>query len=190
MEGTRAVKMDSVLLQQGKECSRGSLHLTRHHLIFYSEQGNERWIPYALLALVTRQASLLPLKGNANRRPVSPFPNQGETGPSKSTANPAVRSGRIYPLQLRFRTFEACSLGFETEIKATEVFETLKEMAIFASIDDLYAFYYQPHTPFSFQAGWSLYQPKLEFMRQGVGSRSKAWRFTSLNSHYEVSLLR
>ena len=35
---------------------------------------------------------------------------------------------------------------------------------------------------------WSLYNPKLEFERQGVGSRNKAWRFTQINSTYSVSI--
>lgn len=36
------------------------------------------------------------------------------------------------------------------------------------------------------RAGWDIYEPSKEFARMGVGSRSKAWRFSSVNKDYEV----
>jgi len=35
--------------------------------------------------------------------------------------------------------------------------------------------------------GWNVYSPREEFGRMGVGSRSKAWRFTDINKDYVVS---
>jgi len=32
--------------------------------------------------------------------------------------------------------------------------------------------------------GWSAFNPRSEFARQGVGSRTKAWRFTDINKDY------
>lgn len=70
-------------------------------------------MPYALLARVTRQPSLLPLNGRKSQTP------------------PLAKQGRIYPLIIRLRTFEASvALGFESESRATEVFDSLKTIAI------------------------------------------------------------
>jgi hypothetical protein len=35
--------------------------------------------------------------------------------------------------------------------------------------------------------GWSVYNPRAEFTRQGVGSRTRAWRFTDVNKEYAFS---
>jgi myotubularin-related protein 6/7/8 len=59
-----------------------------------------------------------------------------------------------------------------------------------ASIEQLYAFYYTPSPPLQQSAliapengaakgnGWSVYNPREEFARMGLGTRTKAWRFT------------
>ncbi|PWN20058.1 phosphatases II, partial [Microstroma glucosiphilum] len=177
MDKLRVSKVEDVFLQRGADVQKGSLHLTQHHLIFRpSDASEEHWIPYALLSLVTRQASLLPL---AQRRPHSP---QGSASLSSSS-----RSGRIYPLQLRFRTFDAASLGFDSEAKATDVFESLKAVAVIPKPEEVYAFYYTPQPPSEYPDAWSIYDFKAEFTRQGVGSRSKAWRFSDINAKYELS---
>lgn len=36
-------------------------------------------------------------------------------------------------------------------------------------------------------SGWSVYNPRTEFARQGVGSKTKAWRFTDINKDYQFS---
>lgn len=180
-----SMNVENVLLQQGATCQRGQLSLSRHHAIFRSDGGEERSIPYALLALVTRQPSLLPIGSFSSRRPASPSHPISEWSNHTRQQASSSKASRIYPLQLRFRTFDACSLGFDTETKANEVFETLRLTAVAASLDDLFAFYYTPQDPFTFHGGWTLYDPKAEFSRQGIGSKSKAWRFTSVNSRYE-----
>jgi hypothetical protein len=78
-----------------------------------------------------------------------------------------------------------------------------------ASMDQLYAFHYRLESPAasgsgsstdtpgqlssgtstphsSSSNGWSVYSPREEFARMGVGSRSKAWRFTDINKDYVV----
>jgi myotubularin-related protein 6/7/8 len=35
--------------------------------------------------------------------------------------------------------------------------------------------------------GWNTYNPRTEFARQGVGSRSRAWRFSDINKDYTYS---
>jgi hypothetical protein len=62
-------------------------------------------------------------------------------------------------------------------------------------LEQLYAFYYQPSPPLYDQAGpgnigpgWTIYNPREEFARMGVGSRTKAWRFTDINRDYQVGI--
>lgn len=55
-----------------------------------------------------------------------------------------------------------------------------------ASVTQLYAFYYVPNPPYAATNGWSLFSPREEFGRMGVGSRTKAWRFTDINKDYSV----
>jgi myotubularin-related protein 6/7/8 len=57
---------------------------------------------------------------------------------------------------------------------------------LIASVRQLYAFFYQPVPPFTVTDGWDMYSPRAEFARMGVGSRTKAWRFTDLNQDYSV----
>jgi len=78
-----------------------------------------------------------------------------------------------------------------------------------ASMNQLYAFHYRLESPAASGSGsstdtpgqlssgtstphsgssngWSVYSPREEFARMGVGSRSKAWRFTDINKDYVV----
>ncbi len=57
-----------------------------------------------------------------------------------------------------------------------------------ASITALYAFFYSPKPPLSVNDGWTMYVPREEFGRMGVGTRTKAWRFTDINKDYSVHL--
>jgi myotubularin-related protein 6/7/8 len=54
--------------------------------------------------------------------------------------------------------------------------------------ENLYAFFHVPRPALALSPqGWHIYDPKAEFARQGVGSRTKAWRFCDLNAGYGVS---
>jgi myotubularin-related protein 6/7/8 len=48
------------------------------------------------------------------------------------------------------------------------------------SVEQLYAFYYETEG-----SSWR-YNPREEFARMGLGTRTKAWRFTDVNKDYEV----
>ena len=54
------------------------------------------------------------------------------------------------------------------------------------SVTSLYAFFFQPSPPYTAIDGWSLYSPREEFARMGLGTRTKAWRFTDINKDYTV----
>ena len=53
------------------------------------------------------------------------------------------------------------------------------------SIEQLYAFFYTLSDDSG--AGWRVFNPRTEFARQGVGIRTKAWRFTDINRDYTFS---
>ncbi|KAH9950277.1 phosphatases II [Amylocystis lapponica] len=93
----------------------------------------------------------------------------------------------LCPLTFRSRTFETISLLFTSERDAIDVFDSVKELTVATSVGQLYAFNYVPNPPYSAQNGWNIYSPREEFGRMGVGSRTKAWRFTDINKDYSFS---
>ncbi|KAF8470480.1 phosphatases II [Russula ochroleuca] len=99
------------------------------------------------------------------------------------TRLPQTLSGQC-PISFRCRTFETFSLSFERDTDAADVFESVKELTVANSVTQLYAFCYTPSPPLSVSDGWNLYSPREEFGRMGVGTRSKAWRFTDVNKDY------
>ncbi|KAH7926664.1 phosphatases II [Leucogyrophana mollusca] len=88
------------------------------------------------------------------------------------------------PLTFHTRTFETFSLSFDKEGDAVDVFESVKELTVCTSVNQLYAFFYTPNPPYDAEGGWSMYSPRDEFGRMGVGTRTKAWRFTDINKDY------
>ncbi|CAL1705304.1 unnamed protein product [Somion occarium] len=102
------------------------------------------------------------------------------------TRLPQTLSG-LYPLTVHTRTFETFTLSFKALQDAVDVFESIKELTVVTTINQLYAFFYTPNPPFNPTNGWSIYNPREEFGRMGVGTRTKAWRFTDLNKDYSFS---
>ncbi|KAK7054644.1 phosphatidylinositol-3-phosphatase ymr1 [Paramarasmius palmivorus] len=91
------------------------------------------------------------------------------------------------PVTFHTRTFETFSIEFTKESDAIDVFDSVKELTVATSVNQLYAFFYQPNPPFPTNDGWSIYNPREEFGRMGVGTRTKAWRFTDVNKDYSFS---
>ncbi|KIL69936.1 hypothetical protein M378DRAFT_184300 [Amanita muscaria Koide BX008] len=153
MDAIRVSKVESVVCTKGAVASRGSIHLTAHHLIFRFDdtQKEEMWVPYPLISLVTRL--------------------------------PQTLQGRC-PLTFHTRTFETFSLTFDKDSDAYDVFESVKELTVAESVTQLYAFFFNPNPPYPTNNGWSVYSPRDEFIRMGVGTRTKAWRFTDINKDY------
>ncbi|KAL8286894.1 hypothetical protein RQP46_003900 [Phenoliferia psychrophenolica] len=138
--------------------TQGSLHLTPHHLVFKDDQNAENWIPLPLLYSVTRIAPNL--------------------------------TGTLHPLVLRTRDFTVYDLTFATAEQAEGVWDTLKGICSGVATGVLpaqYAFFYggEKDRKGKGRAGWDVYEPEREFRRMGVGSRSKAWRFSKINHDFE-----
>ncbi|KAF9060678.1 protein-tyrosine phosphatase-like protein [Rhodocollybia butyracea] len=91
------------------------------------------------------------------------------------------------PVTFHCRTFETFSLEFSAESDAVDVFDSVKELTVAPSVFQLYAFFYTPNPPLPTQSGWSIYSPREEFGRMGVGTRTKAWRFTDINKDYSLA---
>lgn len=58
------------------------------------------------------------------------------------------------------------------------------------SIDQLYAYSYQPREPFSATNGWKIYDPIKEYERMGVDKSTDMWRFTPINQDYKVLIIQ
>ncbi|KAH9928550.1 phosphatases II [Epithele typhae] len=99
---------------------------------------------------------------------------------------PMTMHGRC-PLTIHTRTFETTFFLFSSEKEAIDVFESVKELTVATSVTQLYAFFYVPNPPLPTSTGWTLYTPREEFGRMGVGTRTKAWRFTDINKDYSFS---
>ena len=99
------------------------------------------------------------------------------------------RYGGFSPLRIRCRDFGYMTFHFDVDDDCRRVFELMRRQTCLTSIDQLYAFQYKPRSD-SAEAkcdSWKLYNPRREFERQGVGSRFKQWRISTINADYRFS---
>ncbi|KAF7295375.1 Phosphatases II [Mycena indigotica] len=170
---SQPLQVSQVLCTRNGSTLVGTIHLTRHHLIFNYDEDKEKelWASFVCWliwpALITSCRSLTPLISLVTRLPQT---HQGQT-----------------PLSFHTRTFETFSFGFSKEADAVAVFDNVKELTVATSVEALYAFSYSPNPPLPAEEGWGLYSPRDEFGRMGVGTRTKAWRFTDINKDYSFS---
>ncbi|KAG9284011.1 hypothetical protein G9A89_022785, partial [Geosiphon pyriformis] len=92
-------------------------------------------------------------------------------------------SNGLWPLIIRCRDFLFVTLSVPNEREAIDVFESIQKLTCISSIEQLYAFFYKPQSLGS-SDGWSIYDPEKEFDRMGVGSTTRAWRFSTVNRSY------
>ncbi|ODN73911.1 hypothetical protein L202_07419 [Cryptococcus amylolentus CBS 6039] len=136
----------------------GDLHLTPHHLIF--SQSAPSASPHPEIWI--------------------PYPNI-----ALLTRLPQTIYG-LYPVQIETKTFESYVLLFnkDREGGAEDVWQSVKDCTVKNSVEQLYAFFYVAPSP---GKGWQTYNARAEFARQGLGTRTKAWRFTDINKDYSFS---
>ncbi|KAI8071331.1 protein-tyrosine phosphatase-like protein [Gongronella butleri] len=99
---------------------------------------------------------------------------------------PSLQSGR-HPLVIRCRDFLIVTLSMLKEGEAQDVFESVQKLTCINSPEQLYAYSYQPCPAFTATDGWKLYDPLAEYARMGVGTKTNAWRFTTINRDYKYS---
>ncbi|KIY43517.1 phosphatases II, partial [Fistulina hepatica ATCC 64428] len=148
-------QVDNVLCAKAGASYFGTLHLTAHHLIFeYEDDSQSSTEIWVPYSLISLVTKL-----------------------------PQTLQGQC-PLSLHTRTFESYTFTFVNDASAADVFESVRDLTVVTSVYKLYAFFYTPNPPLLANNGWNLYSPKEEFGRMGVGTRSKAWRFTHINKDY------
>ncbi|CAE6476408.1 unnamed protein product [Rhizoctonia solani] len=98
------------------------------------------------------------------------------------TRLPQTHTG-LSPISVRSRTFENLTFYFEDPQEALSVFDSIRESTVTTSVAKLYAFYYSD-PKVATRNGWSVFTQRQEFGRMGLGTRTKAWRFTEINKDY------
>ncbi|KAI1426219.1 protein-tyrosine phosphatase-like protein [Xylaria sp. FL1777] len=99
-------------------------------------------------------------------------------------------TGRPSSIRIRGRDFTLINFLFANEIAARETFDYIRTRTCrLGSIEKLYAFSYQPLKPERLFNGWSLYDPRAEFRRQGISTKSvdRGWRISLINKDYNFS---
>jgi myotubularin-related protein 6/7/8 len=107
------------------------------------------------------------------------------------TARPTPpASGIPASIRLRCRDFNFVTFNFADDKSARDAFEFIRARTCrLGSITKLYAFNYAAPRQEKACYGWSLYDAKTEFRRQGISEKAseKGWRLTSINKDYAFS---
>ncbi|MCJ1474899.1 hypothetical protein MMC13_003559 [Lambiella insularis] len=178
MEKTRIAKVEEVKLVRRGEQVEGSLHLTPHHLIFShhpspplqegpgstaeslrTTRPKELWITYPIIQICTLRPS--------------PFASHLPSS-----------------IRLRCRDFTFVCFCFNDDKKARDVYDSIKAWTCkLGRVEKLYAFSYTPQRPEKDVNGWTVYDARREWKRQGVGDKStaKGWRISTINTDYGFS---
>ncbi|KAI0022060.1 protein-tyrosine phosphatase-like protein [Xylariomycetidae sp. FL0641] len=99
-------------------------------------------------------------------------------------------TGRPSSIRIRGRDFSFVHFAFADEHESREAFEFIRNRTCrLGTIEKLYAFHYQPlraEKPFN---GWNIYDPRAEYRRQGISTKSvdRGWRISQINKDYSFS---
>ncbi|ORY63549.1 myotubularin-like protein [Pseudomassariella vexata] len=158
---------------RGGEMQKGDMHLTDHHIVMI--------IPHVI-------------PEGATPPPTPPKPRELYIAYpiiANCTFRPEPQaSGRPSSIRLRSRDFMLISFHFSDDTSAREAFEYMRNRTCrLGSIEKLYAFSYQPVKQEKVLNGWELYDPRVEFRRQGISTKSveRGWRISQINKEYTFS---
>ncbi|KAJ1916189.1 phosphatidylinositol-3-phosphatase ymr1 [Tieghemiomyces parasiticus] len=154
MDLLKITKVERVRVVRGARRSLATLHLTTHQLIFGHPDSDTDELWICY-----------PMIHSVELQPAS---------------HVVPRSS----LSIRCRNFVFLTLYFEREADLRDVFLTVQKLTCVHSVEQLYAFVYQPRPPFSVSSGWEVYDAAREFARLGVGQPGHLWRLTTLNADY------
>jgi myotubularin-related protein 6/7/8 len=99
-------------------------------------------------------------------------------------------SGRLSTIRLRCRDFMLISFYFTDNVSAREAFEHMRNRTCrLGTIEKLYAFSYIPLKQEKQLNGWDIYDPRAEFRRQGISTKSvdRGWRISTINKDFAFS---
>ncbi|RYP31168.1 hypothetical protein DL767_005921 [Monosporascus sp. MG133] len=166
-------KIPNVDAIRGGEKHTGELHLAEHHMIF-------------VIPNILPEGAEPPSKPPKPRELYIAYPIIAHC-----TFRPcSSASGRPSSIRLRCRDFVFINLNIYDELQARETFEWIRSHTCrLGSIEKLYAFSYQPLKAEKSLDGWRLYDPRTEFRRQGISTKSvdRGWRISTINKDYSFS---
>ncbi|KAL5604437.1 uncharacterized protein BROUX77_004623 [Berkeleyomyces rouxiae] len=97
------------------------------------------------------------------------------------------KSSNPSSIRLRCRDFTYVMFTFTDDLSAKEAFEFIRQRTCkLRSIDSLYAFHYRQPKSERGMNGWSIYNARAEFKRQGINEKAtdKGWRISTINHDY------
>ena len=166
--------MDQVKLVRRGQQVEGTLHLTPHHLIFSHSppleehalsngdaappKPRELWITYPIIQTCTIR--------------LAPQP-----------------SHHLSSIRLRCRDFTFVCFCFDDDKNARDAYDSIRAWTCkIGRVEKLYAFTYQPQRPEKDVDGWSIYDPRAEWRRQGISEKGvdKGWRLSNINKDFGV----
>ncbi|KAI0480538.1 phosphatases II [Xylariaceae sp. FL0804] len=151
----------------------GELHLTDHHIIFVFPNVPPEGVTPPPNAPKTRESYIAyPIIAHCSFRPC-----------------PSI-TGRPSSIRIRGRDFSFINFTLAEEANAREAFEHIRSRTCrLGTIEKLYAFTYQPLKAEKLLNGWDFYDPRAEFRRQGISTKSvdRGWRVSLINKDYSFS---
>ncbi|KAI2630435.1 phosphatases II [Xylaria nigripes] len=151
----------------------GELRLTDHHIIFVhpvTPQNNAS--PPPNTPKLKESYIAYPIIAHCTFRPCPSY------------------TGRPSSVRIRGRDFTLINFLFTSEVAAREAFEYIRARTCrLGSIEKLYAFSHLPLKSEKQLDSWKLYDPRTEFRRQGISSKSvdRGWRISTINKDYGFS---
>jgi myotubularin-related protein 6/7/8 len=99
-------------------------------------------------------------------------------------------SGHASSIRIRGRDFRFVTLNISDDRKARDVFDSIKGATCrLGSTEKLYAFNYKPQSSEKKINGWTIYDAKAEWRRQGISEKGvdRGWRLSTINTDYTFS---
>lgn len=187
------IQVPDVICTRFGKSTKGTLHLTTHHLIFRDNHTkSEIWICYPIIANVERRYSGSDTYSSGTSSPSLPSPNITATLLSSADVyqsnSPVLSNTNHNSSTIRIRCKDFCFLAFkfQSDEVAKDVFDSIMKLTCVPSINKLYAFMYKPFSIEKTINGWDLYNPLNEFRRMGVLKPGSRWRISEINSDYKV----
>lgn len=182
MEYIKIAKVDDVLLHRRGAVTRGTLHLTTHHLIFTSDAlSREFWVSYSTIASVFKNhGSALISRIDQHKEFMSQDANYKDLYKGKDLWS-------FINIKIIGKDYTVFSIDLSNEIEARDVFDSLLKLTVLKDISLSYAFIYSPSSAESQFNSWQIYDTMVEFKRQGLDLTSSecGWRLSNLNNDYK-----
>ena len=172
-----------------------------HVTVFYHLKGVKDIVKYSASVMVTNYRILISRKFQGGSTPKIEFPQSIDDDwaeiPLTSIAS-IIKLKRNFKIQRKYcveiycKSIRKITLGFNDNEQKKFACSILNECISKHSRSDLFAFYYKNEYGLesNVQKCWDIYDAKSEFARMGIflyGEDRFGWRFTNVNSNYELS---